>query len=370
MKFQFVGNLEFSNSKVPAVRELGKSGIGINASIVASKSNRAFVEATGWQNDKILTRDADYNSIEVAWDDRFDEEVIDKVANNRRYVVSIDGNRHEFIASYDFCEYIKDHMDELKNQRVIVKGETQEHVYKGKITKRLQMTQIISAANNNANGLEIATPIYFNKDSFDTTDFKEEHKIYINAYTREFISKKDLGTDKGANRYVPIQLVLDFAIDESDEKKVNGLKINMKNLGLEKKDGKITCKLKSNQYYANYAKIRFYNGAKDMGDAGAITYDMLTDMQKMKVDLGLASIEDFATKGHSYGERITEYRIYDFANTDDYANGYIETDETASEFEELIFTGAESDNNDDGDIMPKPQTVEEEDDDDFEDIFS
>lgn len=360
MRFSFVGDLHFNtkdDAKVPAIKEVGDTGLGINATVVASKNNRAFVEALGWQNDTIKTKDIDNGDIEVSWEDRFDEEVVKQVANYRKNVIVVGDDRHEFISTYDFCEYIKDHMDEFQDKRFVATGQTQENFYKGKESKRFLINSLyeIDKDDERKNKLEMSAVVSWSKDSIDTSDFKEEKKIYVNAYTSEFLSKKDLGEDKGGNRYIPIQLVLDCSkIDFDNEKHLKMLNYRLMNLGLAFKDGKIVNSLKSGKYYTNEITISYFNGAQDMGDAEEITYDMLTSIQKMKVDLGLAKPEDFAAKGRVFGDRIIEFRITDFSNKEPYQDGFIEFDGKADEFEDLIFIPSD----DEEDFMPKPQKSE------------
>lgn len=381
MKFSFVGNLEFNmkeDAKVPAIREVGETGLGINAAVASSKNNRAYIEAVGWKNDVIKTKDTEKNNIEIKWKDRKDRDVVKQVANYMKNVIADDDDRHEFISTYDFCSYIQDNLEDLVGKRCLVTGRTQENFWKGKESKRFQINNIylIDEDDERKNKLELNTILYFNKDSIDTEDFKDEKKIYINGYTEEFIAKNDLNEDQGGDRYVPIQVVLDCSrIDFENEKHVKKLQYNLMNLGLAYKDGKIANSLKSSKYYANEVVLTYYNGAKDMGDASEITYDMLTDMQKMKVDLGMAKPEDFAAKGKVFGDRIVEYRISTFPNTNGtYEDGFVEVEDTVSEFKDKIFIPAETDDDppfdendeDEDDLdMPKPKkskkTEEDED---------
>lgn len=368
MRFSFVGDLVFNtkeDAKVPAVKEMKSdngSGYGINASVAAAKNNRAYVEAMGWKNKTIKTKDTEGNSIEIDWKDRTDEDVVKKVAYYRKNIIADGDDREEFITGYDFCEYIKEHLDELADKRCLVTGTTQENFWKGKESKRFQISNIylIDEDDERKNKLEISTVLYFTKDSIDTDDFKNDKKIYINGYTQEFLSGKDIGEDKGDNRYIPIQVILDCSrVDFENEKHLAKMKYNLLNLGLAYKDGKIVNNLKSNKYYANDVIIGYYNGAKDMGDAEEITYDMLTDIQKLKVDCGLAKPEDFATKGRVFGDRIVEYRISTFPNKGDYENGIVTLDDTVSEFEDKIFVPSDDDELPFKD-MPEPVDDDEE----------
>lgn len=378
MRFSFVGDLSFNtkeDAKVPAVRDIGDSGIGINATVISSKNNRAYVEAIGWKNSDIKTKDVDGNDISIDWDDRKDKDVIKKVASYKKNVISLGkDDRYEFITSYDFCDYIAKHIDELNEKRFLVTGNTEENFYNGKESKRFQISNLylIDEDDERKNKLEInPTVIYFTKDSIDAADFKTDKKIYINGYTREFVSKRDLGTDKGESRYIPQQFILDCSkIDFDNEKQVKQMNFNLMMLGLKYENNKISNKLKSGKYYSNEARIIYSNGAQDMGDAEDITYDMLTDLQKMKIDLGLAELSDFASKGHVYGPRVIEFKITSFPIEGDYSDGLVILEDTVDEFEDLIYVPSvqdkdtDSDDEDEDEFMPKPKSKKKEEEDD------
>ena len=300
MRFTFIGNLAFNDkedAKVPAVRKIGDSGIGINASVVAAVNNRAFVEATGWENDVIKTKDIDGNNIEINWDDRFDEDVVKNVASYRKYFITIDGNRKEFITAYDFCEFIRDNLDTIKDKKCIVKGQTQENFYKGKESKRLQINNIrlLDDDDDEKNILTFDTPFYWSKDGVDMTDFKDDKKIYINGYTPEFVSAKDLDEDKGASKYIPIQLIINCAKVDFDNAEL--LNYRLTNLGLMYKDGKIVNNLKNSKYYANEITISYHNGANENADSTIFVKNVLL------VDRGYIRLG-------SYGPSTTKSKVY------------------------------------------------------------
>jgi len=373
MRFSFIGELVFNtnpDAKVQAVQNYDDKGYRINASVVVSKNNRCFVELFGWKNDPIQTIDSDGNSIEIAWEDRFDENIIKSVAWGRRNVISFykeketdEGEteivqvRHEFITTYDFCRFIKDNMDIFKDKRFSIVGDAVKSWYQGKPRTSFQISGLyeLNQDDNRKNSLNLNTIFYWTKDSIDTADFKEEKKIYINGYVYEYVNKKDLGTEKGEKRYLAQQLVLDCSrIDFENEKHMQQLQFRLMNLGLVYKDGKIINNLKSKKYYSNEIVLSYTNGAQDMGDAEEITYDMLTDIQKLKVDLGLAKPADFAAKGRVYGDRVIAFLIKDFPLTGDYANGMVTLETSASEFEDLIFAPTSSE------LKGMPEPVEDD----------
>ena len=54
--------------------------------------------------------------MDVDWDDRFDEDIIEKVANYRKYIVDLGdehGGRQEFITAYDMIEHLREHLPNM-----------------------------------------------------------------------------------------------------------------------------------------------------------------------------------------------------------------------------------------------------------------
>ena len=367
MNFSFVGQLGFNSmdSKMPWLRE-GKTKSGaeyqtLNMYVNASKNNRANMELFGMVSDKIKTKDTDRNDIEFDWDDRFDEDVIKDVADFRKFTIKIGDERKQFVTAWDAVDYIKEHIEDLKSGTFRVSGQVQKSIYKGNISDRFVIQNIYQVDEDSKCQLKVTGEFFFCKDSFDDADWREEKKLYINGWTRDFIDK-DTGT-----KYVPQQIVLDASkINFENEKHLALLKYKLKVIGCELVDGKIKCKLGKNVYSIDTV-LNYQNGAETV----ELTMDMLTDLQKEKVELGLASLDDFRT-GSIYGERVTVYKLTDYGLKGKFSEGMVDSEMKISEFEDEIL------------VLEKEETVDEvfedkkkdddkppfDEDEDEEDLFS
>lgn len=89
-RFNFCGKISVSR-KAPMVKRdtFNKSEkISINFGIKAG-TNMGYVTLSGFKNDEIKTRDVDGNNINIAWDDRLDEDVIKMVASTKKFTVNL-----------------------------------------------------------------------------------------------------------------------------------------------------------------------------------------------------------------------------------------------------------------------------------------
>ena len=366
MRFSFIGNFALDESKENSVRKANtKSGmpyISLRPSVVAAKNNRGFCEIFGMKNDKIKTYNTDNQPIEISWKDRKDKEVVDSVANYRKNVIVLNGERHEFISAFDFCEFILENLDELKEKRVMVTGNTSKDFYNGKTRDRFTISNIYEVTDDTRkNGLSMTGVIYWNKDSIDLESWKEDKKIYINAYTEEYISK-----DEG-RKYVGGQFVLDCSkIDFDNEKHIQQLQLRLDQLGLSYEQGKIKNNLKAKAYAHNEFMFALQNGAEEI----EFTIDQCTDLQRKWIEAGIKTVEDFKPRGGTYGDRVTEYKLRTPTFIGTYADGMLYLDDKPSEFEENIYVPLEDESIDDIDLSKDMNEPEEIDDPEIEDLFN
>lgn len=310
----------------------------LSMQVGSDKNNRAFVEIFGMESKVIKTMDTDNKKIDIDWDDRFDEKVVKGVANFKKTVVKIgDSDRKEFVASYDAIEYIIDHIDELKDKDVTITGQRSKNLYKNKLSDRFQITGLYPAGDDTPRRLSTTMDFFFTKDSFDLTDWDEEHKLYINGWTDEYIS------DVKENRYVSQQLIFDCSkINWDNEKHVAMVNYRLKCLGCELNDNnKPVVKIKGKNVYKMGVIATYLNGSEEL----EFNESMLTPMQKEAVELGINKLEDFKPAGSTFGERVTIYKLRDFNMRKDseYEDGYVDTEITIGEFDEKVWIPADDD---------------------------
>ena len=362
-RFSFVGEIQAStdsDAKVPFIREISSAnaeGLSLNLTVVAAQNNRAFIECPGFKNNSLKLWDSDGKEFNIDWNDRFDEKVVDKVASFSKNVITLDGDRHEFIAAYDFVQFIRDNIEEIKGKKFTATGRIKKNVYQGKISDRYELQSLFEVKEDDEkkNQLRVTSDVYFNKESFDSTDWKKDKKLYINGFTCENIDKNNKGV------FVNKQLVFDCSkIDFDNEKHVNILKYRLKQMGCDlTDDNKIKINLKKG-YYHIIVITNLQNGAEQV----EFNESELTDNQRMAIELGLKKLDDFRPSGNIYGEKVTIYKLVDFDLRNDFEDGCIQTEEDVenkiysvclnkdlSDFDEALNPPKETNKEDDFDLF-------------------
>lgn len=379
MRFNAVGSLVFNSleSKLPWKRE-GKTKNGdkymsVNIAVASSKANRLMAECFGMMQDEIRTMDTDNDKISIDWSDRNDPDIISKVANYKKHVIDLGDNRKEFIADYDFVKYIEDNIDELKDGKYMITGNSNINEYNGKLSQRFQIQNIYKVEDETKNQLKITMDFYFGEDGIDFADWKDEKKVRISGYTTAYIPAMK------KNMYVAQDVVFDLSkIDFENEKHVALLKYKLKQMGIAYEDGKLSIKLKKNKIYKLPIICSYFNGAQEV----EVDESMLSENQRMSIELGLKKLSDFAD-GKVYGDRIIEYKVVDFDLRGEYDDGCVAQDIKPSEFEEEIYVPAKPETEEeildkaiekknkkkDEDWMNKPEKDEDDEDDSLDDLF-
>lgn len=371
MRFNATGELKFNalDSKLPWKRE-GKTKNGdkyesVNIAVASSKANRMMTELFGMKTDEIKTMNTDNEKISIDWDDREDPDIVKSVANYKKHVINLgDDDRKEFITDYDFVKYIDEHIDELKEGKYTVTGNSNINEYNGKISHRFQIQNIYKADDDAKSQLKITMDFYWDQSGVDFADWKEEKKIRISGYTTAYIAAEK------KNMYVPQDVVFDASkIDFDNEKHVKLLEYKLKQMGLGLDGDKPKNNLKKNKIYKLQIICSYFNGAQEV----EVDESMLNENQRMSIELGLKKLSDFAT-GSVYGDRIIEYRVVDFDLRGDYENGAITTDDTVNEFKENVYEPVTPETEEDviEKTLSKKKSKDEEDEDDddeLEDLF-
>lgn len=359
-RFNFTGKVRIQpqDSKYPAYRS-GKSKGGnkyssFNFFVNAADNNSANVELFGMVQDEIKSA-TDEGEVTIPWEDRKDKKQVDAVVNYRKNVISLGDkdDRESFIAPYDAVEFLNDNVDELKGKRVTVTGRVVKSEYNGKISDRFQIQNVYAASEERKNSLTIISEIFFAKDGFDFSDFKDEKRIYLTAYTREYIDKEH------QNVYVPCTLVIDASkVDfEGNEEHVKMFNVRYMPINLKYEKGKVSVDLKGNKYYSIMAEIRYFNGAEASSEE--FSEKDLTPLQRKQLEAGIKSLDDFRASGTAYGNRVTLYKLVNFDTRGAYDNGCVVVDETVDEFNDNIYQIASSEDVDDG-FMNEPEEAESE----------
>ena len=336
-RFNFVGNISIpketskkpllSTKTIEYVRNGKKNSMeltSLNFGIKESDTNMAFMEVSDSPRSIIKSKDTDNNDIEIDWDDRKDPDIVATVANYRQYIVNLgeefDG-RQEFLTQFDMIEFLAEKLPEYKG-KILAVGDYQKTYSKGKWYEKFRLQNLYAVEEDRKSRLGLTFDFYYNKDSIDKTDFKDEKKIYLDGYIKQYINK-----DEGS-KYIPMQLVFNASkYDMENEKHKQLFDYKMSYMDIKNKN---MCHLAW--------EVVLLRGA----EAVDFTYDMLTPAQKMQVDLGVRELDDFKPKNGVLGDKINEYRVFepilkDFGKGDDFSDGLVELDIKMSEFEDEIY---------------------------------
>lgn len=368
-RFSFCGTpvipKQKADSKRPFCKEISKKDektketkkmLSMTFGIKETDMNMAFVEAFDSQQKVIKTMDVDNEKMDVDWDDRFDEDIIEKVANYRKYIVDLGddhGGRQEFITAYDMIEHLREHLPNYDG-RVVVTGQFTRDWYAKKKTyfSKFRIQNVFAAPEERKNRLLLTMDLFYNKSSLDDSDFDENKKMTLDCYIEQYINK-----DEG-RKYVPIQVVFSGAkYDLENEKHKKLFDYKMKYIKVKNK----------NMVHIPW-EIVLLRGAEE----AEFDESMLTDSQREQVELGIKTVDDFRPKGNIYGDRIDEFRLFEPKLEGDYADGVLECDDTADEFEEKIFVPAADETMEEAkknSKSTKSKSKKDEDDDDDEPPF-
>ena len=331
-----------------------KKMLSMTFGIKETDMNMAFVEAFDSQQKVIKTMDTDNEKLDVDWDDRFDEDIISKVASYRKYIVDLGddhGGRQEFITAYDMIEHLREYLPDYDG-RVVVTGQfTRDWYAKKKMYfSKFRVQNVFAAPEERKNRLLLTMDLFYNKASLDDSDFDENKKMTLDCYIEQYINK-----DEG-RKYVPIQVVFSGAkYDLENEKHKKLFDYKMKYIKVKNK----------NMVHIPW-EIVLLRGAEE----AEFDESMLTDSQREQVELGIKTVDDFRPKGNVYGDRIDEFRLFEPKLEGDYADGVLECDDTADEFEEKIYVPAQDETMEEAKKNSKSSSkVKKDEDDDDEPSF-
>lgn len=371
-RFNFVGTpvipKQKADTKRPFCKEMTKKDekgkkremLSMTFGVKESDSNMAFVEAFDSKQDVIKTMNTDNEKMDIDWADRFDEEIVSQVASYRKYIVDLGedhGGRQEFITVYDMIKHLQEHLPNYEG-RVVVTGQfTRDWYAKKKMYfSKFRIQNVFAAPEERKSRLMITADLFYNKNSFDDSDFDENKKITLDCYIEQYINK-----DEG-RKYVPIQVVFSGAkYDMENERHKKLLNYKMKYIKPTEitVDGK-TVKLKPTQMVHIPWEMVLLRGAEEAD----FDESMLTDAQKEQIELGIKTLDDFKPKGNIYGDRIDEFRLFDPKLDGDFADGLLDADDKGDEFDERIYQPPQDETLDEAKNSSKKNKSKDDDEDD------
>lgn len=221
----------------------------VNLGVETDESNIVYGELMGGyfpNNPVIFAMNKDDNSsFEVNWADRFNENIIDSVADFRIHKVGIERDEEgkvivrKFLSPYDMAEYLQEHLKD--GMEVVVRGSFQFSMYKDDVQRRFQIQSIFlpyQEKEKDEDGKETGNllPVEYKakfvqtllltEDSFKRITKKdaEAGEVVISAKVAEYVSKQN---GKSIKKTLPFTLPIVVKINkenpEQTEKILNAM---------------------------------------------------------------------------------------------------------------------------------------------------
>lgn len=176
--------------------------------------NTVFVEMNGgyFPNDDNILRgfskeDKDDSGkskmVEVAWEDRFDEELLDTIADSSFITVGVEKDvkgktvYKKFLSGYDAVAYIEENLTD--GTIVNVKGNIGYSEYDGNVSTRKEVTSIVLSKVEDESDFKatFTQTILIDKDSIGKAD-KEKGTVELNAYVVDYVGNIKIDGKKTA----------------------------------------------------------------------------------------------------------------------------------------------------------------------------
>lgn len=360
--FKFIGEpvIPKEGSKMEFIRDkmVGKNSdlplLAIKFGVRENKSNTGFVELSDFKFPTIKTVNKDNQLIDVDWEDRNDESIIASVPFWRQCQVNLGeeyGGRKTFISQYDFIDYLRNELPNYEG-KIEVTGSVEKTPSKtgGQVYTHYVIRNVYAVPDTTRNKLEVDMDIFFNKFSIDRDSFDLEKKIFVNGYVQSYVREQK------KKMYFPMTFVMSAEkYDFDNEKHVKRWEYLNSYF-----DNLLTSKMTHIPW-----ECRILNGAQEV----EFDESQLSDRQKMQIELGISTIEDFKPKGGIYGDRIHEIRLSNPILKNEFVDGAINLKDTISEFEEMIYSPEQEETLEDILAEPKKEAEPEDADTDEEDLF-
>lgn len=309
-----------------------------------SGTNRilCMVQGGKWKNDdknvirtfSKTTTDANGNTvkgekIDIAWDKRFDQSEIDKVAGFRKFACDLgdirmryklqdlvkafkngtatdekmeeagvynledakaaleksEAKKKEFLSEYDFAEYMAKvaASEKFKNKLFHISGtyDVQYVADKDKFYTNYRVNRVILAPDDAEPKTEMKIDFYYGEDAWDDSQYEEKGKCFINGW----VSYYDSNVKK--NGFMPLVVAI-----KENEKKTAALKRKF-----DVDDG--------------VKQIGLTLNVIDGAEVVELTMDMLSEETREDIECGLIDWETYKRQlgGKAVGDRVSELRF-------------------------------------------------------------
>lgn len=248
--------------------------------------------------------------MQVAWKDRFNQEIIEQVAGFNKYVIELGDVKKEFLAGSDFLQEL---IAVLKNEaykdtKFQIDGSVEYTRWNGKVYRKFVPRTVKTVSNEVADESTVRLDFYYTQGAINELT---EGKFIVSGFTRQYNS-----TLKAEEPFVE-EVIIDTT-KATNEKQLKAFQL-IKNRFM----------VNDESFMKLGVKTVMLNGREKID----ITMEDLTDEEKELIEYGLATFEEIAREygGTMNGDKVTEMKVVGFNYG--YNKGAQLTTLTADDFE-------------------------------------
>ena len=169
-------------------------------------------------------RDDYDNKIEVAWEDRFDDSILETIGNGCFITVGLETTTKDnktfykkFLSAYDAIVYIQEHLTE--DMTVNVKGKLKYSMYNDVVQVRKTITSIaLSKAEPDKHCAKFTQSVLLDKDSVNIKNCdKDKGVLYVDATVLDYLKELD-GVE--IKTQFPFRKQFEFPVDFDNPKQI------------------------------------------------------------------------------------------------------------------------------------------------------
>ena len=167
--------------------------------------------------------DGKSKQVEIAWEDRFDEELLDTIADTSFITVGVEKDvkgktvYKKFLSAYDAVEYLNEHLED--GMAVNVKGNIGYSEYEDNVTVKKEITSIVLSKVEDESDFKatFTQTILLGFDSIGKKD-PEKNTIALNAYVVDYVGKPKIdGKKVEIKKNITYPKTFEVAINDNPE---------------------------------------------------------------------------------------------------------------------------------------------------------
>lgn len=167
--------------------------------------------------------DGKSKQVEIAWEDRFDEELLDTIADTSFITVGVEKDvkgktvYKKFLSAYDAVEYLNEHLED--GMVVNVKGNIGYSEYEDNVTVKKEITSIVLSKVEDEDDFKatFTQTILLGFDSIGKKD-PEKNTMALNAYVVDYVGKPKIdGKKVEIKKNVTYPKTFEVAINDNPE---------------------------------------------------------------------------------------------------------------------------------------------------------